>query len=61
MTPKRPGTGERGSRFAVRSVAGQFFVLQLAIVLLLVIAAALVLAWQARSADVRSARVPAEQ
>ncbi|MBO8193579.1 SpoIIE family protein phosphatase [Streptomyces oryzae] len=56
MTPKRPGTGERGARFAVRSVAGQFFVLQLAIVLLLVIAAALVLAWQARSADVRSAR-----
>ncbi|MGI5350784.1 SpoIIE family protein phosphatase [Streptomyces sp. CA-250714] len=56
MTLKRPGTGERGSRFAVRSVAGQVFVLQFAIVLLLVIVAAVVLAWEARSADVRSAR-----
>ncbi|MGP3976179.1 SpoIIE family protein phosphatase [Streptomyces sp. 8N114] len=55
MTLKRPGTGERGSRFSVRSVAGQVFVLQLAIVLLLVITAAVILAWQARSADVRSA------
>ncbi|MFI7241365.1 SpoIIE family protein phosphatase [Streptomyces qinglanensis] len=56
MTQKRPGVGERGSRLAVRSVAGQVFVLQLAIVLLLVLAAAAGLAWQARLADVRSAR-----
>ncbi|MFI8849673.1 SpoIIE family protein phosphatase [Streptomyces sp. NPDC053499] len=56
MTLKRPGAGERGPRFARRSVAGQVFVLQLAIVLLLVIGAAAILAWQARAADVRSAR-----
>ncbi|MDF4249064.1 SpoIIE family protein phosphatase [Streptomyces sp. WMMB303] len=56
MTQKRPGAAKRGSRLAVRSVAGQVFVLQLAIVLLLVLAAAAGLAWQARLADVRSAR-----
>ncbi|WP_432071334.1 PAS domain-containing protein, partial [Streptomyces sp. AA1529] len=56
MTHKRPGGGERGSRLVVRSVAGQVFVLQLTIVLLLVLAAAAGLAWQARLADVRSAR-----
>ncbi|MFE9382568.1 SpoIIE family protein phosphatase [Streptomyces sp. NPDC007025] len=56
MTQKRPGGSERGSRLAVRSVAGQVFVLQLTIVLLLVLAAAAGLAWQARLADVRSAR-----
>ncbi|MEU2723030.1 SpoIIE family protein phosphatase [Streptomyces smyrnaeus] len=56
MTLKRRGTGERGRRFAVKSVAGQVFLLQLTIVLLLVVAAAVVLAWQARAADVRNAR-----
>ncbi|MGY1439741.1 SpoIIE family protein phosphatase [Streptomyces reniochalinae] len=48
--------GERGARFAGRSVAAQVFALQLAIVLLLVLAGAALLAWQARAADVRSAR-----
>ncbi|NSC25266.1 SpoIIE family protein phosphatase [Streptomyces albus subsp. chlorinus] len=53
---RRSGAGRRRSPLALRSVAGQMFVLQLAIVLLLVVAAAVVLAWQAREADVRSAR-----
>ncbi|GHJ24312.1 histidine kinase [Streptomyces albus] len=60
--PQRPArrrdarTGKGGSRFALRSVAGQVFLLQLAILLLLVVAATLILAWRAHQADIRNAR-----
>ncbi|MFF8285395.1 SpoIIE family protein phosphatase [Streptomyces albus] len=55
--PRRPArTGKGGSRFALRSVAGQVFLLQLAILLLLVVAATLILAWRAHQADIRNAR-----
>ncbi|MEU2080951.1 SpoIIE family protein phosphatase [Streptomyces albus] len=60
--PRRPArrrdarTGKGGSRFALRSVAGQVFLLQLAILLLLVVAATLILTWRAHQADIRNAR-----